>query len=156
MTFAFTLEFVPVPMDAVYYQITGVGVVVACLAFLSVILTISGAVAVKLENNRKLKAAAAQAAAKSALAATRPAAANAAAVLVNAPEPTAAEIAALAAGIYNTARSSITPEIVAVIAAAVRATLGRETRILNIKPTLSSYAQSGRNSVMNSHFPKKA
>lgn len=131
--------------EDIFYQVTGMLVVFCCLGLLSLILTISGAVAVRLEAARKAKAAAAQAALA---AAATPAAAPAAA-----PEPTPAQVAALAAGIYDAAASSITPELVAAIAAAVKVTVGQESRILDIRPVDSSYAQGGRASIMNSHLP---
>ena len=132
-------------MEAVSYQITGMVVVFSCLVLLSLILTASGAVAVRLENARKAK----QAAAAAALAAAQPAAPAPAA----APEYTPAQVAALAAGIYDAAASSITPEVVAAIAAAVKVTVGQESRILSIEPVGTSYAQGGRANIMNSHTP---
>ncbi|MDO4221563.1 MAG: OadG family transporter subunit [Akkermansia sp.] len=131
-------------MDAVTYQVTGMCVVFCCLGFLCLILTASGAVAQRMEARRKARADAARAAITPA--APVPAAAAAG-------EPTPAQVAALAAGIYDTAASAITPEIVAVIAATVRYTLGHDARILDIKPVDSAYGQGGRNAVMNSHFP---
>ena len=131
-------------MDAVVYQVTGMCVVFCCLGFLSLILTASGAVAQRMEARRKAQADAAKAAITPA--APVPAAAAAA-------QPTPAQVAALAAGIYDTAASAITPEIVAVIAATVRYTLGHDARILDIKPVDPAYGQGGRSSVMNSHFP---
>lgn len=132
-------------MEAVTYQVTGMLVVFCCLGLLSLILTVSGAVAVRIEAARKAK----EAAAKAALAAAQPAAPAAPA----AAEPTPAQVAALAASIYDAAASSITPEIVAVIAAAVKVTVGSESRILDIKPVNTNYAQGGRTSIMNSHLP---
>ena len=132
-------------MDALTYQVTGMVVVFCCLITLCVILSISGAVAVRLEEKKK----AAAAAAKAELAAAAPAPVAAAPVL--GPEPTPAQVAALAAGIYDAAASSITPEVVAAIAAAVKVTVGNEARILDIKPVDTAYAQSGRTSIMNSH-----
>ena len=132
-------------MEAVTYQITGMLVVFCCLGLLSLILSVSGAVAVRIEAARKAK----EAAAKAALAAAAPAAPAAPA----AAEPTPAQVAALAASIYDAAASSITPELVAAIAAAVKVTVGSESRILDIKPVDSSYAQGGRTSIMNSHLP---
>ena len=132
-------------MDAVVYQVTGMCVVFCCLGFLSLILTASGAVAQRMEARRKAQADAAKAA-------LAPAPAPVPA-LAAAGEPTPAQIAALAAGIYDTAASAVTPEIVAVIAATVRYTLGRDARILDIKPVDPAYGQGGRSSVMNSHFP---
>ena len=132
-------------MDAVTYQVTGMCVVFCCLGFLCLILTASGAVAQRMEAKRQARANAAKAA-------LAPAAAPAPA-LAAAGEPTPAQVAALAAGIYDTAASAITPEIVAVIAATVRYTLGHDARILDIKPVDPAYGQGGRSSVMNSHFP---
>lgn len=132
-------------MDAVVYQVTGMCVVFCCLGFLSLILTASGAVAQRMEARRKAQADAAKAA-------LAPAPAPVPA-LATAGEPTPAQVAALAAGIYDTAASAITPEIVAVIAATVRYTLGHDARILDIKPVDPAYGQGGRSSVMNSHFP---
>ena len=136
--------------EAVSYQVTGMLVVFCCLGLLSLILTISGAVAVRIESARKAK----EAAAKAALAAAQPAA-PAPAAAPAAAEPTPAQVAALAASIYDAAASSITPELVAVIAAAVRVTVGQESRILDIKPVDTSYASSGRSSIMNSHVPMR-
>ena len=132
-------------MDAVTYQVTGMCVVFCCLGFLCLILTASGAVAQRMEAKRQARANAAKAA-------LAPAAAPAPA-LAAAGEPTPAQVAALAAGIYDTAASAITPEIVAVIAATVRYTLGHDARILDIKPVDPAYGQGGRSAVMNSHFP---
>lgn len=132
--------------DALTYQVTGMLVVLCCLGLLCVILSVSGAVAVRLEAKKKAQAEAA----KAALAAHAPA--PAAAQPVAAPEPTPAQVAAIAAGIYDAAASSITPEVIAAIAAAVKVTLGNEARILDIKPVDTAYAQSGRTSIMNSHI----
>ncbi|MBR5522530.1 MAG: OadG family protein [Akkermansia sp.] len=136
-------------MDAVTYQATGMIVVFTCLSFLSLILTVSGSVAVRLESARKAK----EDAAKAALASQAPAPVAVATPV--APEPTPAEVAALAAGIYDAAASSITPQVVAAIAAAVKVTVGNEARILDIKPIDGSYGQNGRISIMNSHFPTR-
>ena len=134
-------------MDAVTYQVTGMCVVFCCLILLSVILTISGNVAQRLDASRKAKAAAAQAA-------MAPAPAAAPAPAVAAPELKPSEVAAIAAGIYDAARSSITPEVVAAIAAAVKVTLGNEARILDIKPVDTAYGQTGRTTtIVNKNFP---
>ncbi len=134
-------------MDAVTYQVTGMCVVFCCLMLLSVILTISGNVAQRLDASRKAKAAAAQAA-------MAPAPAAAPAPAVAAPELKPSEVAAIAAGIYDAARSSITPEVVAAIAAAVKVTLGNEARILDIKPVDTAYGQTGRTTtIVNKNFP---
>ena len=132
-------------ISAVSYQVIGMFVVFCCLSLLSLILTVSGAVAQRMEAARKAK----EAAAKAALAAAQPPAPMAPAPV----EYTPAQVAALAASIYNTAASSITPELVAVIAAAVKVTVGQESRILDIKPVGAGYGQSGRASIMNSHQP---
>ena len=132
-------------MDALTYQITGMVVVFCCLILLCIILSISGAVATRLEEKKK----AAAAAAKAALAAAAPA--PVAAQPVVGPELAPAQVAAIAAGIYDAAASSITPEVVAAIAAAVKVTVGDEAKILDIQPVNTSYGQSGRTSIMNSH-----
>ena len=134
-------------MEAVTYQVTGMLVVFCCLGFLSLILSVSGRVAVHLEGKRK----AAQAAAAQALrgAVAQPVAPPAAA------EPSPAQVAALAAGIYDAAASSIAPQLIAVLAAAVREEVGHDARILAINPVQGSYAQSGRSSIMNSHTPHR-
>ena len=126
-------------MDAVIYQVTGMCVVIICLSFLSVMLTISGAVAQRLDAKRKAQAEAAKAA-------MAPAPAAAPAV---APELPPAQVAAIAAGIYDAAQSSITPQVVAAIAAAVKVTVGNEARILDIKPVDTTYGQGGRAAAMN-------
>ncbi|MBR5888701.1 MAG: OadG family protein [Akkermansia sp.] len=126
-------------MDAVIYQVTGMCVVIICLSFLSVMLTISGAVAQRLDAKRKAQAEAAKAAVASA-----PVAAP-----VVAPELPPAQVAAIAAGIYDAAQSSITPQVVAAIAAAVKVTVGNEARILDIKPVDTAYGQGGRAAAMN-------
>ena len=126
-------------MDAVIYQVTGMCVVLICLSFLSVMLTISGAVAQRLDAKRKAQAEAAKAAV-----APAPVAAP-----VVAPELPPAQVAAIAAGIYDAAQSSITPQVVAAIAAAVKVTVGNEARILDIKPVDTAYEQGGRAAAMN-------
>lgn len=125
-------------MDAVIYQVTGMCVVVVCLSFLSVMLTISGAVAQRLDAKRKAQAEAAKAAM-----------APVAAPVAPAPELAPAQVAAIAAGIYDAAQSSITPQVVAAIAAAVKVTVGDEARILDIKPVDTAYGQGGRAAAMN-------
>lgn len=125
-------------MDAVIYQITGMCVVFVCLCFLSVMLTISGAVAQRLDAKRKAQAEAAKAAM-----------APVAAPVAPAPELAPAQVAAIAAGIYDAAQSSITPQVVAAIAAAVKVTVGDEARILDIKPVDTAYGQGGRAAAMN-------
>ncbi len=138
--------------DAVTYQVTGMVVVFCCLGFLSLLLTVSGAVAQRLDASRKAKAEAARAA----LAAARPAPAPAPVAVETTPasgDPTPAEVAAMAASIYGAARERITPEVIAAIAAAVKVTVGNEAQILAINPVSTDYARGGRSAVMNSHFP---
>ena len=126
-------------MDAVVYQVTGMCVVFSCLVFLSVILTISGTVAQRLDAKRKAQSEAAKAAM----------APVAAAPVAPAPELAPAQVAAIAAGIYDAAQSSITPQVVAAIAAAVKVTVSDEARILDIKPVDTAYGQGGRAAAMN-------
>lgn len=139
----------------VVYQVTGMCVVFCCLGFLSIILAISGAVAQRMDAKRKEQEAAAKAAlaAQQQAAAPKPAPKPAAPAAPAATEPTPVQVAALAAGIFNAARSNITPEVIAAIAAAVKVTVGHEVRILDIKPVSTTYAQSGRASIMSSHVP---
>lgn len=139
----------------VVYQVTGMCVVFCCLGFLSIILAISGSVAQRMDAKRKEQEAAAKAAlaAQQAAAAPKPAPKPAAPAASAATEPTPVQVAALAAGIFNAARSNITPEVIAAIAAAVKVTVGHDVRILDIKPVSTSYAQSGRAAIMSSHVP---
>ncbi len=151
-----TLAIVALTTGDLMYQITGMLVVFCCLGFLSILLTISGSVAKRLDARRKqredaAKAQLAAAAPKPQAPAPAPAPAPAAAPAPG--ELSAEQVAALAAGIFNAARSSLTPEIVAAIAAAIKVTVGSEARILDIKPVNPSYAQSGRALHMSSHFP---
>ncbi len=118
-------------MEAFTYQVTGMVVVFCCLGFLFVLLTISGNVAQKLDAARKAKAEAARAAAAAA-----------------APAPVAAAAPAAQP-------AAISPQLLAVIAAAIYAEEGREARILNIKPVSVEYGRGGRNAIMNSHFPTR-
>ena len=129
-------------MEAVTYQVTGMLVVFCCLGFLSLVLSISGRVAVRIEEKRKAAQALPGAVAQPV---AQPAAA----------EPSPVQVAALAAGIYDAAASSITPQLIAVLAAAVREEVGHDARILAINPVQGSYAQSGRSSIMNSHSPHR-
>lgn len=132
--------------EAVGFQGMGILVVFSCLSFLAIILAIAGFVAQKV-TARKLLAqskAAAQAAAP---------AAPAPAPTLNAgsAESSPAGIAALAASIYATAQESLTPQLVAVIAAAVHTECGAEHRIVSIAPVSGNYARSGRSEIFASH-----
>ena len=148
-------------MKDVAYQLTGMAVVFCCLILLCVILTVSGAVATRMEAKSKAKDEAAKAAAKPAPApAPKPAApapvVPAGPVVVGAEEMSPEHIAALAAGIYQAVSNSITPEVVVAIAAAIRYTLGKEYRILEIKPVTPSFAAAGRAANMSNHFPVRS
>ena len=148
-------------MKDVAYQLTGMAVVFCCLIFLCIILTVSGAVATRMEAKSKAKAEAAKAAAKPAPApAPKPAApvpvVPAGPVVVGAEEMSPEHIAALAAGIYQAVSNSITPEVVVAIAAAIRYTLGNEYRILEIKPVTPAFAEAGRAANMTNHFPVRS
>ncbi len=138
-------------LDPITYQVTGMIVVFSCLCFLSVILTISGNVAQRLDANRKAKAEAARAALAAAMPAPAPA------PVAQAPAstaPTPVEVASIAAGIYGAARDRITPEVIAAIAAAVKVTVGNEAQILDINPVSADYARGGQSSnIINSRFP---
>ena len=146
-------------MKDVAYQLTGMAVVFCCLIFLCIILTVSGAVATRMEAKSKAKAEAAKAAAKPAPAPKPVAPAPvvpAGPVVVGAQEMSPEHIAALAAGIYQAVSNSITPEVVVAIAAAIRYTLGNEYRILEIKPVTPSFAAAGRAANMSNHFPVRS
>ncbi len=136
-------------MSDVTYQVTGMCVVFCCLAFLSVILTVSGTVAQKLDASRKARAEAARAALVPAAPAPAPAAAPAPAGSALTP----VEVATLAASLYDEASSSITPQVVAAISAAVAVTVGHEAHILAIRPVGTEYAHDGRSQTMHSHSP---
>ncbi len=137
-------------MDAIIYQVTGMVVVFVCLGFLSVLLTISGAVAQRLDAARKAKAEAARAALAAAMPPPPPASV---AEPPASTAPTPEELASIAAGIYGAALDRITPEVIACIAAAVKVTVGNEAQILSINPVSTDYARGGRSHIMNSHFP---
>ncbi len=122
--------------DAVGYQGMGILVVFSCLSFLAIILAIAGLVAQK-ATARKMLA--------QSKAAAVPAAAPASA------QDSPAGIAALAASIYATAQESLTPELVAVIAAAVHMECGKDHRIVAIAPVSGNYARSGRSEIFASH-----
>lgn len=139
--FLFLAKIGNLDLEAVSYQITGMLVVFFCLGFLSLVLTVSGAVAVKAEAKKKTLQTIAAQTLQTKTSTPTPAT----------PEPTPAEIAALAADIYSAAAASVTPEIIAVLAAAVRVSVGDDAHILSITPVQSSYAQSGRTAIMNSH-----
>ncbi len=115
--------------DSVAYQLTGMIVVFCCLGFLFVLLTISGSLAQKLDAARKAKAEAARAA----------------------HAPAAAPVAAAPA--VQPAAATVSPQLAAIIAAAIYAEEGKEARILSIKPVSVEYGRGGRNAIMNSHFP---
>ncbi len=140
-------------MEDVTYQVTGMLVVFLCLGFLSLLLTLSGSVAQKLDARRKAKAEAARAALAAAASVPAPVAPAPAEPASTAPTP--AEVASIAASIYGAARERITPEVIAAIAAAVKVTMGHEAQILSISPVSADYARGGRSQVMNSRFPMR-
>ncbi len=140
-------------MDAFIYQVTGMVVVFCCLGFLSILLTISGSVAQRLDASRKAKAEAARAAL--AAAAPKPAPAPVA-VPAGTEPPTPDEVASIAASIYGAARERITPEMIAAIAAAVKVTVGYDAHILSITPASTDYGRDGRSHMMNSNFPVRS
>ena len=66
--------------------------------------------------------------------------------------PAPARVPAQAAAAEATDSSAITPEIVAVIAAAVATIAGKQpVRIVSIKPMSTSWERAGRQSVLTSH-----
>lgn len=128
--------------EAVSYQGMGILVVFSCLSFLAIILAIAGLIAQKATARKML--AQSKAAAPAAAPATAPAP-------VPAGQGSPASIAALAASIYATAQQSLTPELVAVIAAAVHMEFGKDHRIVSIAPVSGNYARSGRSEIFASH-----
>ena len=112
-------------MENLDYQIVGILVVMMCLGGLAVILTISGSIAASIQNKAKAKAAAASAA--------------------PAPVPAAAPAAA--------GKPGMTPEMLAILSAAVDAGLdGMSHRIVEIKQSPGSgYAAAGRAEIFASH-----
>lgn len=129
------------------YQGMGMIVVFTCLSFLAIMISISGTVAQKMTNAKKAKEAAIAAAQTAAPAAT------AAAVAVQ-PQTgsNAKEVAALAAALYSSAKESLTPELIAVISAAVHTEMaGQRHRIVAIKASPAGYAAAGRSEIFSSH-----
>lgn len=74
--------------------------------------------------------------------ATRPAAAT---------PPTKAPVALIAAAVAGHYSKNVTPEIAAVIAAAVTCMSGGSRRVISIKPVDRSWEKAGRQSVLTSH-----
>ena len=128
--------------EAIGYQGMGILVVFSCLSFLAIILAVSGLVAQKATARKMLAESKAAAQAAPAPAAAAPAPSG---------QDSPAGIAALAASIYATAQESLTPELVAVIAAAVHTECGRDHRIVSIAPVSGNYARSGRSEIFASH-----
>lgn len=120
-----------IPLEAANLQILGIIVVFTCLVSLAVVVWLNGKIFIYLDNRKK--AAAAAAAAVAASPATAPV-----------PLPAASS-------------NGLTPELVAVIAAAVDAALdGRGHRILDIKQSAhSAWAMSGRTEIFASHRIRK-
>jgi Na+-transporting methylmalonyl-CoA/oxaloacetate decarboxylase gamma subunit len=107
----------------VEYQAVGIIVVLACLSFLAIILSISAKICSTIAESKK---------AKSAAPAAKPAPA--------APAQAQPESGAL------------TPELVAVISAAISTVLeGMNHRIVDIQPHNRSYSASGRSEIFASH-----
>ncbi|MEG0837438.1 MAG: OadG family protein [Akkermansia sp.] len=119
-------------IDGGEYQIVGILVVMFCLGLLAVILTFTAFIAVKINKNKQAKLAAASQANQASASKVAPAS------VVAAPPATA---------------GALTPELVAVISAAVSTALaGANHRILEIKQTpYSGYSVSGRNEIFTSH-----
>ncbi len=128
------------------YQGMGMIVVFTCLSFLAIMISISGSVAQKMAAAKKAKetaCAAAQAPVSAApvTAAQQPQAGD-----------NAREVAALAAALYSSAKESLTPELIAVISAAVHTEMaGQRHRIVAIKAAPAGYAAAGRSEIFSSH-----
>ncbi len=118
--------------SAAITQTVGMIVVFSCLILIAVVVSLIGKIMVAIDNRKKAASAAAQSAAK-------PAPAPAAKAAAPAPQ------------------GGLTPELVAVIAAAVDTALdGRGHRILDIRQSASSqWALSGRTDIFASHRIRK-
>lgn len=135
--------------EALGYQSLGVIVVFFCLGFLAAILSFSGKIAEKIASAqlRKMAAAEAEAKAKTPLPAPTPKS-----VAPISPEKSElAHVAAIAASVYTSAQESLSPEILAVIAAVVHTECGINHRIVSITPVSGNYARSGRSEIFASH-----
>lgn len=131
------------------YQGMGMIVVFSCLSFLAIMISISGTVAQKMAAAKKAKETACAAAQTAA-----PAAAASAPAVAAQPQAgnNAKEVAALAAALYSSAKASLTPELIAVISAAVHTEMaGQRHRIVAIKASPAGYAASGRSEIFSSH-----
>ena len=129
------------------YQGMGMIVVFTCLSFLAIMISISGSVAQKMAASKKAKEAACAAA-------QAPVSAAPAAAAVQQPQlgDNAREVAALAAALYSSAKESLTPELIAVISAAVHTEMaGQKHRIVAIKAAPAGYAAAGRSEIFSSH-----
>ena len=117
-------------MDNLNYQVVGIMVVMLCLGGMAVILTVSGSIAAAIQNRAKAK--------------------TAAPVAVPAAAPAAAGKPGMTP---DSAMTELTPEMVAVISAAVDAGLdGMSHRIVEIKQSPGSgYAAAGRAEIFASH-----
>lgn len=129
-------------MENLDYQIVGIMVVMMCLGGLAVILTISGSIAASIQNKAKAKAAA-----------TASVPAPAAAPAAAGKQGMTPEMLAILSAAVDSAMTELTPEMVAVISAAVDAGLdGMSHRIVEIKQSPGSgYAAAGRAEIFASH-----
>lgn len=135
--------------EALGYQTLGMIVVFFCLGFLAAILALSGKIAEKIAAAQLRKIAVAEAEAKAKASAPVPAVK---AVAQPSPEKSElARVAAVAASVYTSAQESLTPEILAVIAAVVHTECGINHRIVSITPVSGNYARSGRSEIFASH-----
>jgi Na+-transporting methylmalonyl-CoA/oxaloacetate decarboxylase gamma subunit len=64
-------------------------------------------------------------------------------------------VAAIAAVTYDRQASTIPSEIVAVIAAAVHSAVGKDSRVVAIRPSDSNWEKAGRQAVFGSHRFRK-
>ncbi len=135
--------------EALGYQTLGVIVVFFCLGFLAAILSLSGKVAERIASAQARKEAVAEADAKAKAPIPVPMSKPTASLILDKSE--LARVAAVAASVYTSAQESLTPEILAVIAAVVHTECGINHRIVSIKPVSGNYARSGRSEIFASH-----
>ncbi|MDO4411298.1 MAG: OadG family transporter subunit [Akkermansia sp.] len=129
-------------MEGLNYQTVGILVVGICLCGLAVIFSMTGSIAAAIQNRAKAKAEAPKAVA-----------APAATPVPGKAEGMTPEMLAIIAAAVDSSMTELTPELIAVISAAVDAGLdGAGHRIVEIKQTPGAgYAASGRAEIFASH-----
>lgn len=129
-------------IDSLNYQIVGMIVVGICLGGLAIIFSMTGSLAAAIQNRAKAKAEAPKAVA-----------APAATPVAGKAEGMTPEMLAILAAAVDSSMTELTPELIAVISAAVDAGLdGAGHRIVEIKQNPGAgYAAAGRAEIFASH-----